>query len=71
MGKIKKKFNKLNSVEAYDCLCINSLASCSCAGACACVSVKPTTASNYNAAWQAIYTNTSAHKTYQTQNRAS
>lgn len=37
MAKLKKKYNKLNSVEAYMCTCIYSLyATCNCTCACSC-----------------------------------
>lgn len=69
MGKMKKKFNKLNSVEAYDCLCWTALASCTCMVSCYCNNTTPSYASNRNAGGVSIFQNESAYNTYQAQNR--
>lgn len=68
MKKVKKKFNKLNSVEAYSCMCWTSLASCYCEGSCYCSDYTVST-SNYNAGWTAISNNASVYNTHQRQNR--
>lgn len=47
MAKLKKKYNRLNSVEAYMCTCIYSLyATCNCTCTCSCGSVIVSAANN-------------------------
>ncbi len=67
MKKLKKKFGKLNSVEAYDCICWMSLASCACNCICVC-HPDGIHDSNQNVGSEAVAENQTAYLQYQSNN---
>ncbi len=70
MRKLKKQFGKLNSVEAYDCICWTSLASCNCTCGCNCNPVG-ISMSSHTKERNAISTNESVYHQYQSNNYSS